>query len=136
MQRSTLPNPILLLLLSILLMASAPQRVRARDKTSSPESGSIFAASSTEGGHLRITRSPLLGRNVAIDITVDGKPVGSLSWGRTVDRYITPGRHVLTAWATSTDSAWRATLDVRAGQTYSYSASYNVNQPSLTPLTR
>jgi hypothetical protein len=80
-----------------------------------------------------ITRSPTLGRNVSMTITIDGKPAGSLSWGRTVDRYITPGRHLLAASATSTDTLWHATLDVQAGQTYAYSASYNVNQVVLTP---
>jgi hypothetical protein len=136
MKRPSLPAATRLLLLCVLLVASVPQIVRARDNKPAPANGSVFATSGADGGRLVVMRSPTLGRNVSFAIAVDGKPAGSLSVGRNVDRYITPGRHVVTAWATSTDSSWSATLEVRAGETYSYSASYNVNQPVLTPLRR
>jgi hypothetical protein len=128
MKRSTLPIPILLLLLSVLLMASAPQNLQASD--------SIFAKTATDGGRLLISRSPTMGRNVTVNLTIDGKPAGSLTWGRTYDRFITPGRHTLTATPGRTGSAWHGTLDVRAGQTYSYSAAYTVSKIVLTPQTR
>ena len=133
MKRLSLPGLILLCLISVLLSASAPQSLQARDTSSSPESGAIFAKTAAEGGRLLITRSPTLGRNKSIYLTIDGKPAGSLTWGRTYDRYITPGRHVLTASPSRTGDAWHTTLDVRPGQTYSYSASYNVDRLVLTP---
>jgi hypothetical protein len=136
MKRSPLPSPILLLLISVLFIASASQNLQARDKDSSADSGAIFANTASEGGHLLIARSPTLGRNVTITLKIDGKLAGSLGWGRTYDRYITPGRHILTASATRTSGAWQATLDVRAGQTYSYSAAYSVDRLVLTPRTR
>ena len=126
MKRSTLPTPILLLLISVLLMASAP---------SSPGSGALFVNTAAEGGHLVITRSPTMGRNLTVTLKIDGEPAGSLTWGRTYDRYITPGRHLLTASPNRTGSAWQGTLDVRPGQTYSYNASYNVDRIVLTPRT-
>ena len=77
-----------------------------------------------------------MGRNVTITLEIDGKPAGSLRWGGTYDTSITPGRHFLTAWASRDGEAWQATLDVRPGQTYSYSASYSVDRLVLTPRTR
>lgn len=136
MKRLPLPTPILLLLISVLLIASASQSLQARDNNSSAKSGAIFANTAAEGGRLLITRSPTLGRNVTISLKIDGQPAGSLTWGRTYDRFITPGRHVLTASASRTGSAWQATLDVRPSQTYSYSAAYSVDKLVLTPRTR
>jgi len=125
MKRSTLPTPILLLLTALLFIASAPQNLQASD--------SIFAKTAADGGRLVITRSPTMGRNVTVNLTIDGKPAGSLTWGRTYDRFITPGRHTLTATPSRTGGAWHGKLDVRAGQTYSYSAAYSVNEVVLTP---
>jgi hypothetical protein len=127
--------PVLRLAICGLLIASANQSVDARESNSSNQSGAIFATSASDGGRLIITRSPVLGYKSRVDLTIDGKPAGILARGRTYDRYITPGRHVLTA-SPSRGGDWRAVLDVRAGETYSYSASYNVNKLVLTPLTK
>jgi hypothetical protein len=136
MKQPSLPTPILLLLIALLLLASAPPSLHASDKSSSTGNAAIFAKTPAEGGRLLITRSPTLGRNVTITLRIDGQLAGSLGWGRSYDRSITPGRHILTASATRTGSAWQATLDVRPGQTYSYSAAYSVDRLVLTPLTR
>ena len=96
-------------------------------------SGAIFATSAADGGRLVIKRSPVLGYKSRVDITIDGKAAGILARGHTYDRYITPGRHTLTA-TPSMGSAWRTVLDVRAGETYSYSASFSVTRLVLTPL--
>lgn len=125
MKRLIFPAPILLLLTCVLFIASASQSLRA-------ESGGIFANSAADGGRLVITRSPTMGRNVTITLRIDGKVADSITWRRTFDRYITPGRHTLTASATRTAGGWQTTLDVRAGQTYSYSASYAVDKLVLT----
>jgi hypothetical protein len=136
MKQSHFPTPILLSLICLFFIANAPHSVQGRDKESSAASGAIFASTASEGGHLVITRSPTLGRNVTITLKIDGQLAGSLGWGRTYDRYLAPGRHVLTASATRTSGAWHATLDVRAGHTYSYSAAYSVDKLVLTPRTR
>ena len=125
MKRLIFPTPILLLLACVLFIASAPQDIKA-------ENGAIFANSAADGGHLVITRSPTMGRNVTITLKIDGKIADSITWRRTFDRYIKPGRHTLTATATRTSGAWQTTLDVRPGQTYSYSASYAVDKLVLT----
>lgn len=136
MKKSSSPTPILLVLISGLLMASAPQSLQARENNSSAESGAIFAKTATEGGRLLITRSPTMGRNLTVNLKIDGQPAGSLTWGRTYDRYITPGRHTLIAAPSRTGRAWQGTLDVRPGQTYSYSAAYSVDRVVLTPKSR
>lgn len=118
--------PVLRLAICGLLIATAIQSVNAR------ESGAIFATSAADGGRLIIKRSPLLGYKSRVDLTIDGKPAGTLSRGHTYDRYITPGRHVLVA-SPSRGGDSRTVLDVRAGETYSYIASYNVNRLVLTP---
>ncbi len=124
---------VLRLAIGALLIASTHQSVKASDKDSSNPSGAIFANSATDGGHLVIRRSPSLGHNVTIYLSIDGQLAGTLTRGRTFDRYITPGRHVLTATPKrSSRSEWQGTLEVRRGETYSYTASYS-NKLVLTP---
>jgi hypothetical protein len=130
---STLSSvPVLRVTICALLIVNANQGVNARENDSSNQSGAIFATSAADGGRLVIQRSPLLGYNVTIALTIDGKPAGGLV-RRTYDRYIAPGRHSLAASPTS-GGAWEGTLNVRPGETYSYSASYNVNKLVLTPV--
>lgn len=133
--RSSAPSSISLLRLAIcgaLLIASALQSVKANDKSPNP-SGAIFATSAADGGHLVIKRSPVLGTRVTVTMTIDGKPAGLIRRGQTYDKYITPGRHVVVASPSRAGSEWRTVLEVRSGQTYSYTASFNVNKLVLTP---
>jgi hypothetical protein len=133
MKQRKFSAPVLLLAICTLLIGAANQSVNAQDKKSSNRSGAIFATSAANGGRLLIQRSPVLGDNVSIAFKIDGQLAGTLVRDHTYDRYITPGRHVLTASDSTSASGWRATLDVRPGQTYSYVASYNVNKLVLTP---
>jgi len=111
----------------------ATARESANASTPSNSSGAIFATSAADGGRVLITRSPLLGYKSRVDITIDGKPAGIVARQRPFDRYLTPGRHILIA-TPSRGGEWRTVLDVRAGETYSYSASYNVNKLVLTAM--
>lgn len=90
------------------------------------------AMSSPNDGRLVIKRSPLLGYNVAVAIMVDGKPAGTLRHTQTYEKYLTPGSHTVVASASQSATSWQATLDVRAGETYSYTASYNTDKIVLT----
>jgi hypothetical protein len=132
MKQTSLSVSILRLAIGAVLIASATQSANADDKKSSSPSGAIFATSAADGGRLFIGRSPVLGDNVAISLWIDGKVAGTLMRDRTFDRYITPGRHILIASPTE-GSTWRGVLEVRRGETYSYTASYNVNKIVLTP---
>jgi hypothetical protein len=125
--------PVLRLAICALLIASANQSVKASETKSSNPGGAIFATSAADGGRLLIKRSPVLGTRVSVTITIDGKPAGLIRRGQTYDKYITPGRHVLVASPSRAGSEWRTVLDVRSGQNYSYTASFNVNKLVLTP---
>jgi hypothetical protein len=94
--------------------------------------GTSIAAESDKG-LLIIKRSPTLGSNIVVALTVDGKPVGSVTRGRTLETYLAPGTHALSASPGSGENPWRGTLNVRAGETYTYTASYTVIQLHLTP---
>lgn len=96
-------------------------------------SDAIFATSAADGGRLIIKRSPVMAHNTSVTIMIDGKPAGTLMRNRGFDRYITPGRHSLTASPSGSGDPWHGTLNVRAGETYSYTAQYNVNKVVLTP---
>ena len=125
---------VLRLALCTFLIATASQRVDARESDAPKPSGAIFASSAATGGRLFIQRSVLLGDNVALSIMIDGQVAGTLMRGRTFDRYITPGRHTLTAVPNGSTASWQGTLEVVPGKTYSYSASFNVNKLVLTPV--
>lgn len=125
--------PILRMTICALLIASANQVVTASEANSSQQSGATFATSAADGGRLVIRRSPLLGANVTISLSIDGKPGGTLVQSHVFDRYLTPGRHILMA-SPNSGSGWQGTLEVRPGETYTYSASYAVNRLVLTPV--
>jgi hypothetical protein len=76
-------------------------------------------------GQLVINRAPNFGSNMALIVSVDGKEVGSFTEGRNYSGYLPAGQHVITARIdpnmTGAGPA-RKTLNVEAGQTYSYTA--------------
>src|ERR1043166_9722636 len=76
-------------------------------------------------GHLLINRVANFGSNLSLVVSVDGKDVGSFTEGRNYSGYLPAGPHVITARIdpnmTGAGPA-RKTLNVKAGQTYSYTA--------------
>jgi hypothetical protein len=74
---------------------------------------------------LVIYRAPDLGRYVIMQLSIDGAPPVALGYGRTFEGFLSPGRHVLLLLPTP-DPKWPApsqmTLDMRSGQTYSFTA--------------
>ena len=72
-----------------------------------------------------------MGRNLSVTIRIDGKLGGLLSWHRTFETDLTPGRHSITAEPSQFSESWHGTIDVRPGQTYSYMAYYTVNRVVL-----
>ena len=119
---------MLLLAVSAFFVAGAIQPVHAHDHNSSQ---SVFAAGATDGARLYIKRSPVLAYNISITIMIDGQVAGTLVRARTFDRYIKPGRHVVVASPNRLRGDWTGTIDVQAGKTYPYIASYNVSRLRL-----
>lgn len=131
MKQLKFPASVLLLAICASLVASCASPT---NNNASTASGAIFATSAADGGRLRIKPSPLLGDNVFITIHIDGEVAGTLMPQGTYDRYIKPGKHVLKASPNRTGDAWQATLNVRVGQTYSYTATFDVNKLVLIPV--
>jgi len=74
---------------------------------------------------LIIRRIPDLGNYVIVDLHVDGVAVAAIGYGRTYEGFLRPGWHVLSVLPTPNPkwpTRWQMTLDVRSGQTYSFTA--------------
>ena len=72
-------------------------------------------------GRLIIKRSPKLGTNIIVDMMIDGKKAGSLTYGRTFQTTLPAGSHVLSVLPTPRPvykSRWEMTLNVESGKTY------------------
>jgi hypothetical protein len=76
-------------------------------------------------GHLIVTRVANFGSNMSLVVSVDGKDVGAFTEGRNYDGYLSAGQHVITARVDPNQTGAgpaRKTLNVKAGQTYSFTA--------------
>ncbi|MGZ5552152.1 MAG: hypothetical protein ACXWHF_00790 [Chthoniobacterales bacterium] len=118
MRRVTSPALVLLFTICAFLLASAHQ-------------------ASAADGLLVIKHSPTLSIYVAVVVRIDGQDAGMFSRGHIYERYLTPGRHVIEVFRNGrTWDAFRMTLNVHGGHTYSYLAKYATNQMVLTPVGR
>jgi hypothetical protein len=74
---------------------------------------------------LLVNRVANFGSNLVLILSVDGKDVGNFTEGRSYSGYLSAGQHVITARVdpnmTGAGPA-RKTLNVKAGQTYSFTA--------------
>ena len=88
-------------------------------------------------GLLRMKHSPVLGINIPIAVWIDGVQAGVFAKGHVYERHLAPGRHTVYASRPSRMSdSWYGTLDVRAGETYSFVVKCTVNQVYLLPVSR
>jgi len=79
-------------------------------------------------GHVLINRVANFGSDLSLVVSVDGKDVGSFTEGRSYSGYLPAGQHVLTARVDPNRAGTgpaRKKLNVVAGQTYSYTASWS-----------
>jgi hypothetical protein len=85
-------------------------------------------------GHLLINRVANFGSDLSLVLSVDGKDVGSFTEGRNYSGYLPAGQHVITARVnpnlTGAGPAQK-TLDVKAGQTYSFTAGLSGGKMTL-----
>ena len=94
---------------------------------------STATAPPPNSGRLLINRAPNFGSNMALVVSVDGKDVGSFTEGTNYSGYLPAGQHTITARVDPNQggiSPARKTLNVQAGQTYSFTAA-----PSPTRMT-
>src|SRR5262249_45381866 len=92
---------------------------------------SSFAA---EGGRLIVKRVANLGEDISLSLSVDGKEIAQLGEARSYDGYLTPGRHVISATVVPNlvgSPVWQKELNVKSGQTYSFTAIWQAEQVVL-----
>jgi hypothetical protein len=76
-------------------------------------------------GRLLVYRVANFGSNMALVVSVDGKDVGSFTEGQNYSGYLPAGQHQITARVDPNMTGARParkTLNVQAGQTYSFTA--------------
>lgn len=86
------------------------------------------SAPSPNSGRLLINRVANFGSNLSLVISVDGKDVGSFTEGRSFSGYLPAGQHVIMARVDPNQTGARPgqkTLNVQAGQTYSFTAGWS-----------
>src|SRR5947207_519214 len=86
------------------------------------------ALSSIGTARLIVYRIPNIGKRVIVHLYVDDVVVGLIGYGQTYERFLTPGRHVLSTLATPDPTWWErppTIVDVRSGQTYRFTAMGN-----------
>jgi hypothetical protein len=74
------------------------------------------------------------GSGLGLVLSVDGKDVGTFSEGRNYRGYLSAGQHVITARVDPNQAgagAARKTLNVKAGQTYSFTAGLSGGKMTL-----
>jgi len=82
---------------------------------------------------LLVYRVPNFGSDLSLLLSVDGKEMGSFTEGRNYSGYLSPGQHVIVARVDPNPGGTRParkTINVKAGQTYSFTAA-----PSGTTMT-
>src|SRR5437763_13736340 len=85
-------------------------------------------------GHVLIYRVANFGSDLSLVVSVDGKDVGSFTEGRNYDGYLSAGQQRLTARVYPNrvgTRPGRKTLNIVAGQTYSYTAAWSGGELKL-----
>jgi hypothetical protein len=109
-------------ILTIVISAAAITSLVAKEKAA--VSGAVFATGLSDGGRLVIKRAPSLGNRLVVGLKIDGESV-SIGYGHTYRAYLRPGHHTLAVMATprpQNAEGWQMSLDVKTGQTYTYTA--------------
>jgi hypothetical protein len=74
---------------------------------------------------LYVDRVANFGSDLVLVLSIDGKDAGTFTEGRHYSGYLSPGQHTITARVDPNEAGIlpaRKTLNVKAGQTYSYTA--------------
>jgi hypothetical protein len=87
--------------------------------------GAATAPPPPNSARLLVNRVANFGSDLSLVLSVDGKDVGSFTEGNSYSGYLSPGQHVIVARVDPNQTGVRParkTLDVKAGQIYSYTA--------------
>jgi hypothetical protein len=98
------------------------------------QSGAASAPPPPNSARLLVNRVANFGSDLSLVLSVDGKDVGSFTEGRNYSGYLSAGQHVIIARVNPnlTDAGpARKTLNVKAGQTYSFTAGLSGGKMTL-----
>jgi len=103
---------------SLLIVALAYFTFSGCQTTSTGPSGSM--------AHLTVQRGPKFGSRSILAVMVDGARVASLTEGQAYNGNLSPGQHVISVSASgpSRGGAPQKTITAAAGQTYSFTATW------------
>jgi len=111
------------LFLSSYSVSQAKSNAQSHRVASSASEQSVSAPA-----RLIVRRIPNLGNGVFVDLYLDGAPLAAVGYGQTYEGLLLPGRHVLSVrvaprpkWKTEQ----KTPLDVRSGETYTFTAMGN-----------
>jgi uncharacterized lipoprotein YajG len=96
--------------------------------------GAATAPPPPNSARLLVNRVANFGSDLSLVLSVDGKDVGSFTEGRNYSGYLSAGQHVITARVDPNQTgagAARKTLNVKAGQTYSFTAGLSGGKMTL-----
>jgi len=98
------------------------------ESTSAGSAGAATAAAPVQGGgQLIVRRSPTMGSNLVLDVSVDGALMGSVSEGQTFQRSLAPGTHVVSVLLRPNGlnlQPTKKTITIAKGQTYALNAEW------------
>ena len=86
------------------------------------------------GGHLIINREASFDERLSVNLSIDGKEVAQITAGQNYDGHVEPGKHTVTIGVTPNPddvSPAKTVLDVKDGQTYSFTAVWQGQQLGL-----
>src|SRR5262245_42429883 len=101
---------------------------------------SIGTAAARSTGRLIVSRDPNLGRNMVVNLRLDGRTVANLVPGSSFNRSVSTGIRVLTVSAgLSASRSSSTTVNVRRGRTYAFTVArqwWGSNSVVLVPQGR
>ena len=97
---------------------------------------SIGTATAQPSGRLIVLRPANFGWNLAFNLAIDGRPVGSIVQGRKYHTWLPAGHHVLTVFKvprTGFAGPTSTTVNVKPGWSYAYTAIWDSDFVFLRP---
>jgi len=98
------------------------------------QSGAATAPPPPNSGRLYVDRVANFGSDLVLVLSIDGKDVGTFTEGRHYNGYLPAGQHTITARVSPNEAGIlpaRKTLNVKAGQTYSFTAGQSGGRMTL-----
>ena len=92
------------------------------------------SSSDADSGRLVIRRVANIGTVAVVNVSVDGKRVGSIARGQIFNEPLSAGPHVITATLTSSNTEvppTKKSITVEKGKTYTFTASWKAGALSL-----